>query len=67
MKHVDAFRQLGDVERSVREPRVNPQLRDTRADGWHRLPVGWLKPILYQAQLASGYASSVSREATNIV
>ena len=49
MKHVNALRQLGDVEHSVRESRVNPQLTGTRANGRHRFPVGRVKSILYQA------------------
>src|SRR6266478_5705724 len=49
MKHVDALRQLGDVEHPVRESRVNAQLTSTRANGRHRFPVGRVKPILYQA------------------
>jgi len=57
MQNIDGFPELGHVEYSVFALRMDPDLNDTGADGWNRLPIAGQTSRLNQAQLIADFAA----------
>ena len=58
-EHIDCFRELGDVQHPVLQPRVDPDFPAARPDGRHELPVERLKALLDAPELKACHSPGV--------
>jgi len=62
MEYVNGVIKLRNVDHSILALMVNPNLANTAANSWHRLPVAGLQAKLHTIQLVAGISSWCSRK-----
>jgi hypothetical protein len=67
MNYVDCLAELGYVKNAVFDSRVNPNFGDPQANAWHRLPIGWLQPLLDKAKMLSYEVSRIFRKRPDVI
>jgi hypothetical protein len=67
MKHVDSLVELGDIENSVFDSRVNPYFGYPLANTWHRFPIDRFQSLLYKTKALSRQASRIFRKRPDII
>jgi len=67
MKHVDSLAELGDIEDTVFDSRVNPYFEYPLANTWHRFPIDRFQSLLYKTKTLSREASRIFRERPDII
>ena len=67
MKHVDSLAELGDIENTVFDSRVNPYFIYPLANTRHRLPIDRFQPLLQKTKALSREASRIFRECPDVI
>jgi hypothetical protein len=67
MKHVDCLAELCYVKNAVFDSRVNPDFGDPQANACHRLPIGWLQPLLDKAKMLPCEPSRIFRKRPDVI
>jgi hypothetical protein len=67
MKHIDRLAELGYVKYTVFDSRVNSNFCNPQANASHRLPIGWLQPLLDKAKMLSYEASRSFRKRPDVI
>jgi hypothetical protein len=66
VQDVHRVRELRNVQDSMLQRRVDPDLPYTRAHRWHRLPVQWVESLLDASKLKTGQPSRLPREGPDV-
>ena len=67
MKHIDRLAELGYIKYTVFDSRVNSNFCNPQANASHRLPIGWLQPLLDKAKMLSNEASRSFRKRPDVI
>jgi len=66
MEHIDGLHELGDIQDAVLERRVDPNLPDSRPDGWHVFRIQRLQALLDTAKLKPSQSPGSPGKSANV-